>query len=143
MVLPFLASGDPPRRLRVLVADDDCDTTESLAELLGLVGCDVEVAFEGFAVAPVAARFRPDACVLDVRLPGIDGWEIARRLRAGPGGGRLLLIAVTGVADANSAAIALAAGFDHYFRKPAAPSVVIAALSQFAGRSRVRTPCGV
>src|SRR3954468_6049069 len=109
MVFPSFVYGHPPRPLRVLVADDNEDATDSLAMLLRLAGCDVAVAYEGFAVVPVADRFGPDACVLDVRMPGVSGGEVARRLRAGAGGRGLLLIAVTGVqgraaADSSSAA---------------------------------------
>ena len=86
MVFPSFVYGRPPRPLRVLVADDNADATDSLATLLRMAGCEVAVAYEGFAVVPVAERFGPDACVLDVRMPGVDGWEVGRRLRAAAGG---------------------------------------------------------
>ena len=134
MVLPSFAYGLPPRPLRVLVADDDSDTTDSLALLLELSGCEVAVAYEGFAVVPVAERFGPDVCVLDVRMPGITGWEIARRLRAGAGGGRLLLVAVTGVQGQSAEDASSDAGFDHHFVKPVDPGVLADLLRRHAGR---------
>jgi CheY-like chemotaxis protein len=93
------------------------------------------VAYEGFAVVPVAERFGPDVCILDVKMPGISGWEIARRLRNGVGGKRLLLIAVTGVQGQESADNSVDAGFDRHFVKPAAPADLLAELTAFAQES--------
>lgn len=139
MVFPSLFDyGQLPRPLRVLVADDNSDTTDSLAQLLRLSGCEVDVAYEGFAVVPVAERFGPDVCILDVKMPGISGWEIARRLRDGVGGKRLLLIAVTGVQGQQSADNSVDAGFDHHFVKPAAPADILAELMAFAQESLLR-----
>ncbi len=131
MVFPTFVHGDPPRPLRVLVADDNADTTDSLALLLQLAGCAVEVAYEGLAVGPTADRFRPDVCVLDIRMPGLDGWEVARRLRAGAGGAGLLLIAVTGVQGQEAADRSAVAGFDHHIVKPADPADIFADLAAF------------
>ncbi len=136
MVLLPLTYGPPtPRPLRVLVADDDSDTADTLAVLLGMAGCEVGVADEGFAVVPVAVRFGPDACVLGVRTPGVDGWEVGRRLRARFGGRPLLLVAVTGVGGRRSADNSFAAGFDHHFVKPADPDDLYWALARFVVRS--------
>ncbi len=135
MVFPSFLYGLPPRPLRVLVADDNADVTDSLAMLLSVAGCVVEVAYEGSAVAPVAERFRPDVCVLDVRMPGFDGWDIARRLRAKVGGERLLLIAVTAVQGQAAADRSSDAGFDHHILKPADPVEIFADLSAFIERS--------
>lgn len=135
MVLPSLRYGPPTSRpLRVLVADDNSDTTDSLAMLLEMAGAVVEVAYEGFAVVPVAGRFRPDVCVLDVGMPGISGWEIARRLRAGVGGRRLLLIAVTGHQGQRSADNSADAGFDHHIVKPADPEEIYRDMAEYIRR---------
>ena len=143
MVFPSFAYGFPPRPLKVLVADDNADTTDSLATLLRMAGCEVEVAYDGAAVAPAAEEFGPDACVLDVRMPGIDGWEVGRRLRAGVGGDRLLLIALTGVGGQASADHSAAAGFDHHILKPVAYQEVFSDLAAFVGRTRpVPVPVG-
>lgn len=142
MVLPPFTFGLPPRPLRVLVADDNSDTTDSLATLLRMAGCEVAVAYEGFAVAAVAERFGPDVCVLDVRMPGLSGWEVARRLRAGVGGTGLLLIAVTGVQGQEAADNSSDAGFDHHILKPADPEDVFSDLAAFVRRSLLCHPAG-
>jgi two-component system, sensor histidine kinase len=142
MVVPTFVYGHPPRPLRVLVADDNADATDSLAQLLELAGCAVAVAYEGFAVVPVADRFRPDVCVLDIRMPGLDGWEVARRLRAGAGGAGLLLIAVTGVQGQGAADSSADAGFDHHLLKPAHPADIFADLAAFI-REALLCPAGV
>lgn len=137
MVFPSFVYGHPSRPLRVLVADDNEDATDSLATLLRLAGCDVAVAYEGFAVVPVAERFGPDVCVLDVRMPGIDGWEVARRLRERAGGGQILLIALTGIPGRAAADHSAAAGFDHHILKPVGYEAVFADLTSFIERSHL------
>ncbi len=141
MVFPTFVYGHPPRPLRVLVADDNADATDSLALLLQLAGCAVEVSYEGLAVGPTAERFRPDVCVLDVRMPGLDGWEVARRLRAGAGGAGLLLIAVTGVQGRVAADCSADAGFDHHILKPADPEEIFVDLAAFI-RQALLCPAG-
>jgi CheY-like chemotaxis protein len=109
------------RPLRVLVADDNRDGADSLAELLKLAGCEVRTCYDGEAVQPLAEQFRPDACVLDLWMPKVDGWEAARRLRAWAGERPLLLIALTGVAGRPAEEQSLYAGFDHHIVKPSDP----------------------
>src|SRR5581483_1115648 len=82
--------------VRVLVVDDNADAADSLSALLRAVGHDVRVAHAGPAALDVAAEFRPAVVVLDVGLPGMDGCEVARRLRAIPGTAGVRLIALTG-----------------------------------------------
>lgn len=113
------------------MADDNADAADSLAELLRMAGCEVAVAYEGFAVLPVAQGFGPDACLLDVRMPGLDGWEIARRLRAGAGGTPLLLVALTGLSSPEAAGRSADAGFDRHVVKPAAPGDLLDVLADF------------
>jgi CheY-like chemotaxis protein len=109
------------RTLRVLLADDNHDSTDSLAELLGLVGYDVRGCYDGGAVLPLAKRFRPDACVLDVGMPVLDGWEVGVRLRAWAGERPLLLVALTGLGGPRAAGRSRSAGFDHHLLKPGDP----------------------
>src|SRR5581483_7726361 len=78
------------RPLRVLLADDNHDSTDSLAELLGLAGYEVRGCYGGGAVPPRAERFRPAGCVLEVRMRVLEGWKVAALLRAWAGG-RVLL----------------------------------------------------
>src|SRR4051794_20276379 len=105
------------RRCRVLVVDDNPDIAVSSSQLLEFLGHEVEVAFDGLQALEVARAFRPDAALLDVGLPGLDGYELARRLRVefGPG---LLLIIITAYARDNPCRQAYEAHFDHHFTKP-------------------------
>lgn len=131
---PFVY-GVPPRPLRVLIADDNADATNSLAELLRLVGCEVEVAYEGLSVVPMAEVFRPHVCLLDLWMPGLDGWEVARRLRATFEGHLFHLVALTGLTGRGVADASAAAGFDFHLVKPAEPDDVFAQLAEFIVRT--------
>ena len=110
------------RPLRVLLADDNRDSTDSLAELLRLAGCEVEVCYDGGAVLALAEEFRPDVCVLDVRMPILDGWKVAPLLREWAGERMLLLIALTGLGGRQAEENSLYAGFDHHIVKPSDPN---------------------
>jgi signal transduction histidine kinase len=109
--------GSARRPLRVLVVDDNVDGAESLAKLLGLIGHEVRVAYDGPEALEVAAEFRPEVVVLDVGLPrGMDGYEVARRLRARPGTETAVLVAVTGYGGQEERA--RRSGFAAHFVKP-------------------------
>ena len=86
--------------------------------VLRMWGHDVQVALDAAAGLEVAERLAPDVIVSDVGLPGMDGYELARRLRAHPKFGRAVLIALSGYARDEDKRRALAAGFDHHFVKP-------------------------
>jgi len=107
--------------LRILVVDDEAAVADSTALLLRLDGHAVQVARTGPAALQIAAAFRPQAVLLDIGLRGMDGYQTARCLRAGPRGADLCLIAVTGYGDAKARELARAAGFDHYLVKPVEP----------------------
>jgi CheY-like chemotaxis protein len=109
------------RPLRVLVVDDCPDMRATLRILLGLWGHEVAEAGDGHAALGLAATFRPDAVLLNIGLPRLDGYEVARRLRQLPGLGGVLLIAITGYGDDQAVAAARAAGFDHHLLKPFDP----------------------
>jgi CheY-like chemotaxis protein len=110
------AGGASPER--ILVVDDNVDAAESLAKLLRLSGHEASTAYTGMAVAGAVAEHRPDVVLLDIGLPGLDGYEVARRLRAAPGGEGLLLIALTGYGQESDRQRSRAAGFDHHLVKP-------------------------
>ena len=126
----------PPPGLRVLCVDDNEDAADSLGTLLGMVGCDVAVTTSAADALTRAAEFRPQAFVLDITMPGMDGCELARRLRAGADGTEVLIIALTALGDYNSLERIADAGFDLYFTKPVAPAELYAALNTFAERGR-------
>ena len=119
---------------RVLIVDDNQDAANSLAMVLGSLGFDVETSFDGQTALKAAERFKPDACVLDIDMPGMDGYELARRLRRDAVGGRPILATVTAYSDRIHLDRAVDAGFDLHFTKPADPSEVAEQLEDFLNR---------
>lgn len=113
----------------VLVVDDNQDFAESLARLLELAGHRVEVAYDGEEALAACARCRPEAVVLDIGLPRLDGYEVARRLRRDPAHQGVLLVAVSGYGKDEDRERGREAGFDHYLVKPADPGVLKAILA--------------
>ena len=115
---------------RVLCVDDNRDVAESLVMLLSLVGFDARACFDGPAALAEAAVFCPHAGVLDINMPGMNGYELARRLRElmGP---KLFLMAVTALSDPDSASRAAEAGFNLRLTKPADPNQLLAVLTRF------------
>jgi PAS domain S-box-containing protein len=114
--------GDVPlseSRKRILIADDNQDAAESLAMLLRLAGHEVRVATSGRAALALANAFRPDAALLDIGMPEMNGYEVAAALRAAPWGEAMTLIALTGWGQDEDKRQAQAAGFDHHLTKPA------------------------
>jgi PAS domain S-box-containing protein len=106
--------------VRVLVVDDNVDAAQLLHEFLSSLGHQAAVAHDGAAALALAGSFHPDVAVLDIGLPVMDGYELARRLRAQRGGDKLRLIAVTGYGQEADRARARAEGFDHHLVKPIA-----------------------
>ena len=103
----------------MLVVDDNVDGADSLARLLRMDGHSVQLAHDGPAALTAAEEFRPDAVVLDIGLPGMSGFEVARRLRGRPESRRIMLVAVTGYGREEDRVLAHEAGFDYHFVKPA------------------------
>jgi PAS domain S-box-containing protein len=120
------AAAPAPRRQRVLLVDDNRDALESLAMMLELHGHDVRSAHDPTVGLTLAAGFNPDVAILDIGLPGMDGYELAARLRAD--GARCRLVALTGYGGADDRAKCLAAGFDQHLVKPIDPVLLIQAL---------------
>jgi CheY-like chemotaxis protein len=98
--------------------DDNKDSAESLAMLLRLLGNDVRTVHDGRQALVVAAAYQPDLVLLDIGLPGIDGYEVARRLRSEPWTGNTTLVALTGYGGEDDRRQAQAAGFAHHLLKP-------------------------
>lgn len=115
-----LASTQPAARRgrRVLVVDDNQDAADLLAEALAAAGHEARRAFDGPAALRLAAEFAPDVALLDLGLPVMDGWELARRLREVPGCTAIRLFAVTGYGLDGDVARTRAAGFDGHLVKP-------------------------
>jgi CheY-like chemotaxis protein len=119
---------------RVLVVDDDRDTVGSWATLLRAWGYETAAAHDGAEALRQAEALAPDAVLLDLGLPGLDGYEVARRLRErlGP---NVLIVAVTGRVQPLDRVAAAAAGIDLHFAKPAEPDEVRRALAELGGAS--------
>ncbi len=110
---------DAPREgTRVLVVEDYLDTTRVCAKMLELAGFQVATASDGFAALKVASEFQPSIMLLDIGLPDIDGFEVARRLRADANFKALTLIAFTAFGSDDYRSRAKDVGFDYYIVKP-------------------------
>ena len=109
---------------RVLLADPCPDTVETMAWLLRLWGYAVETAVSGPEALEAALADRPDAILMELALPGLDGLQVARRLRQSGGGPTPLLVAVSGYGSEKDRARSRQAGFDCHFTKPICPEVV-------------------
>lgn len=118
------------RTLRLLVVDDNVDAAEMLGALMESEGHHVSIEYDPYLALQRARSEAPDACLLDIGLPGMDGNQLARCLRAMPELAYTTLIAVTGYGNKFSRERALAAGFDHYFVKPADPVALVALLNR-------------
>jgi PAS domain S-box-containing protein len=129
------ASGSrtPPERARiVLLADDNRDAIDVLAELLRMDGHVVHTANDGLQAVALAGQVQPDVLVLDIGMPGKNGYEVARHVRAQPGGDRPMLIAATGWGQDDDRQKAMAAGFDLHLTKPFDPLRLSALISERA-----------
>jgi two-component system, OmpR family, response regulator len=120
----------PPR---VLVVDECPDMRATLRILLNLWGYQTAEAPDGYVALGLAATFRPDAVLLNVGLPGLDGYEVARRLRQLPGLGDVLLVAITAHGRPEDAAACRAAGIDHHLLRPFDPAELERLLGTRAG----------
>jgi two-component system CheB/CheR fusion protein len=121
--------------LRILVVEDCRDTADVLTLLLRLWGHDPRVARDGPQALALAPSFLPDVVLLDLGLPGMDGWEAARGLRAVPGLGRALLLAVSGYGADVDRARSDQAGFAAHLLKPLDPAELRALLASFDVRA--------
>ena len=107
-----------PRPLRVLLVDDNEDALELLAQVVGRGGHDVRTAADGAAALELAREMAPDVVFLDIGLPGIDGYEVAKRMRDELGLDNALLVALSGYSGADFVERARKAGFDQHLVKP-------------------------
>lgn len=112
------ANALPVEPKRVLVVDDNVDAADTLAQLLSLMGHDVKTAYKGADAITHAAAFLPDIVFLDIGLPDITGYDVARQLRTLPEMNHALLVALTGYGQAHHRQEALNAGFNQHFAKP-------------------------
>jgi len=125
-------------RLRVLVVDDHLDSNEMLAQLLTLNGHDVRRVANGPAAIEAATTFVPDAVLLDIGLPGMDGYEVARKLRLLEATRQSVLIAVTGYGSSRDRRESTQAGMDHHLVKPVEPDRLLGILDSVTPLPRAR-----
>jgi len=111
------AAATAPRR-RILVVDDNKDAADSLGMLLRIMGNDVEIAYDGLQAVNSAAEFRPQLVLMDIGLPKLNGYEAASRIREQPGGGDVMLVALTGWGQEEDRRRSQEAGFDRHMTKP-------------------------
>ena len=118
-------AGAPSQRpgTRILVVDDSVDSAETLAELLKIWGHDVRLAHDGPGAVAAARDYRPEVVLLDIGLPGMDGFAVAAQLRKEGIGGRML-VALTGYGEKQDRDKARQVGFDHHLVKPIDPDIL-------------------
>ena len=127
--VPEEASSARTRRLRILVVDDNIDAAETLSMLLESTGNETRIAHTGPEAVAVAAEMRPQIVLLDLGLPGFDGYEVARRLRADSSLVQPLIIAVSGWGAEEDRRKSEAAGFDQHLIKPVDPAHLAALIA--------------
>lgn len=118
--------------MKILVVDDNRDAATSLSMLVEVLGHEQRVAFGGLEALALVEGFVPDVVLLDLGMPGIDGFETCRRLRQQPWGSRVIVIAVTGWGQAEHVQMTRAAGFDLHLTKPVPPDELVALLARLA-----------
>jgi CheY-like chemotaxis protein len=116
------------QRLRVLVVEDNLDQLRTLSTLLRLEGYEVDYATNGYVAIDVAERFKPDVVLLDLGLPGLDGFDVCKWLRRHVGLEHTRIIAVTGYGTEADRARSLAAGCEHHLTKPYDPQHLLSLL---------------
>jgi CheY-like chemotaxis protein len=141
VLLPIEISADAPPSvdrpapasrsgLRILVADDNEDSREMLKILLSLEGHTVAAAADGHEALEAVTTFNPDAAVLDVSMPGLNGYNLARKIRESEANGKMLLIALSGLGQPEDKSSAIEAGFDQHFTKPIEMNTLLRVLGQ-------------
>ena len=119
-----------PAGLRILVADDNRDNADSCTMLLQMDGHEVRTCYSGPDALAVAAEFMPHMMLLDIVMPEMTGYEVARKVRAAAWGRKVVLVAITGWGQVEDRRKALEAGFDHHFAKPISMDVIKPLIAQ-------------
>lgn len=127
------AARGPARR--VLVVDDNRDAAESMRMLLQVLGHETRAAFDGRDAVAIATEYRPEVVLLDLGMPGMDGYELARALRGLPGFEHVTLVALTGFGSEEHRLRTIEAGIDRHLVKPVEIAALQHALAPRAGVS--------
>jgi CheY-like chemotaxis protein len=124
MTLARQDTGESTVKRRLLVVDDNRDAAEIMSMLLQMWGHEVAYAFDGPSALQTAEQWQPEAVFLDIGLPGMDGYEVAARLRELPHAKDAVLIAITGYGQDDDRLRSRRAGIDHHLVKPVAPDTL-------------------
>lgn len=124
MALARQITGESPGKRRLLVVDDNRDAAESMSMLLQMWGHEVVFCYDGPSALETAEQWQPEAVFLDIGLPGMDGYEVAARLRELPQAKDAVLIAITGYGQDDDRLRSQRAGIDHHLVKPVAPDAL-------------------
>jgi len=125
-----LSGAAPTAGLRVLVADDNVDFAESLQTAFEMVGIEVSTVADGRSALAAAQARPPDIAILDIGMPGLNGYDLARALRSDPATTGIVLFAVSGWGQASDKALASQAGFDRHFVKPVTLETLLGAMAE-------------
>lgn len=125
---PAIGTGGPASR--ILIVDDNADTAKGLARLLRLLGHDIRTANDGPEAIAVVQSYRPDIVLLDIGLPGMDGYEVARRLRNDETGSDCVIVAISGYGQEDDRRRGREAGFDFHLVKPVDPDALLTLLAR-------------
>jgi CheY-like chemotaxis protein len=121
---------------RILVVDDNRDAVEFLTMLLNLAGYKTDAALDGLQAVDAAARFRPDVILLDIGLPKLNGYDVARKIREQPWGKDVVLVALTGWGQEEDRRRSQEAGFHHHLTKPVDPQTLTKLLARLPNGNR-------
>ncbi len=128
-------SADPAKvGIRILVVDDYPHAAEYLAGRLKRLGHEVQTATDGRQALESAERFRPEVIFLDIEMPELNGYEVAKRIREQPWGRHVLLVALTGIGTEEDRQRSREAGFDEHIMKPAVPENIRSVLNSDRGK---------
>ena len=114
---------------RVLVVDDHHDAADSLVKLITALGYEAKAVYDGLEAVKQAAEYAPDMALIDIGMPGLDGFETVSRIRQQRGNGHLILVAVTGWSEAEDKRRAYEAGFDLHVAKPMSEKTLVELLA--------------
>jgi DNA-binding response OmpR family regulator len=119
--------------MRILIADDNRETADALSAFLRMHGHQTEAVYDGNSACSRADAFAPDCALIDIRMPDLTGFQVARRLRDASSTSELRMIALTGESAESLVADAKDNLFEHYFLKPASPLAILAHIDRMPG----------
>ena len=133
---PIRTRADPTAPLRVLIADDNQDSADTVATLAEMAGHSVHVAYSGDQALELAGRVRPQVALLDIGMPGMSGIQVAKRIRESVWGKGMTLVAITGWGQERDRQAAMHAGFNEHFTKPVDPDKLLELLQTLKSAQR-------